>query len=379
MTLPLATLQQLVQYCAQLVRESKELKTRIPDPERDGVADIAPTLRSQALDEVRTAPNAQSSENPRGGNLFYVDPTEITRLPREEILLPLLEDIWREVIPFKLQVLSERPEEMIVHEEQILTRFRGHDDVCWLFKGLERDSYSIGSEELKSRSVRLHYLICRWEAHARHCQALERDPIPPFNYEVMALLLTSVEQGVLCIGGILQRCYSLRALTQPKDSEPRSYLDHIWLVILNVLVLNGTFQLDWEFSPENLLRGFGLAGLYIEAIFNRRNSLEEVLGLTLPQLCYILHAIKQTVQPIGTLEAASGPNFRLSDLNIKSLRDIGGLSIVWTPYLEDHLRLDVKSKKLFVLWHEGEGGLRQSSLFGRFEEMYDNLSIPTST
>jgi hypothetical protein len=141
-----------------------------------------------------------------------------------------------------------------------------------------------------------------------------------------------------------------------------------------VLHLNTTFQLDWVFNPGYLFSVGPYPRRLVETILTRRKSLEEVLGLTLSQLCHILHAFKLPLAN-ATLETARGPNFRISDLNVESLRVIGGLAIRWTPYLEDHLRLDLKNRTLYVLWQGTEVGISRVSPFSHFEGMHVSQTL----
>jgi len=111
-----------VQYCTQLLRESKELKTPVPDPERDGMVDVTQNPQS----------GPSSDEDPRGANLFNLN--YIANFPRQEVVRPLLEKVSREVIPFKLQRLPELLNEEIEREEPMLARCPCKDGIYLLFE-----------------------------------------------------------------------------------------------------------------------------------------------------------------------------------------------------------------------------------------------------
>lgn len=43
-------------------------------------------------------------------------------------------------------------------------------------------------------------------------------------------------------------------------------------------------------------------------------------------------------------------SFRKLDLNVETLREIGRLKVEWTPYLDQHLQLDVTDLTLYIFW-----------------------------
>ena len=357
-TLPLVTLQQLVQYCAQLVNESRALKTRAPDLERDGISNSDP------IPGVADA-DADASRPP---NLFNLDEDEVETVSDDA--LNRTEEIWKEIVPWQLQDVPVLSDEMIEQEEPILARCRTTEEIHIIFKD---PNYGV-QEAAKNAALRLRYLISGWE---------DNGPIwgdsgsrPPFNYRLMVILLTGLKCGRLTIGSILQRSYQVRSLVRPSNLESTSFLEQIWAVVLAFLYLNTTFSFSWYFAPA-ADPGYAIDMYFgrklLKTLFTRRKSVEEVLGLSLPQLCGIIRASKESNQKELLLEAAQGTHFRMSDLTIESLRTIGGLSITWTPFREDHLRLDLENRVLFVLWHQPE---YEKSLFGYLENMYCNLLTP---
>ena len=50
------------------------------------------------------------------------------------------------------------------------------------------------------------------------------------------------------------------------------------------------------------------------------------------------------------LEQAGDPTFKPSDLNLSALETFGGLSVVWTDRIDDHLRLSPSSRTLRIFW-----------------------------
>jgi hypothetical protein len=157
------------------------------------------------------------------------------------------------------------------------------------------------------------------------------------------------------LGAILEHLYMSGVFSQPNDSEPRSYLDQIRLIIDISLIMNTIFQF-----PVGYLSGMKSLDApnrrqIAETMLTRRKSLEEVLGLTVPQLYHLLHVIGVAPRfsvPSPKLDSSQDPTFRPKDLNIESLRGIGGLSIEWTEILENHLALDLGTRRLYVRWQE---------------------------
>jgi hypothetical protein len=100
--------------------------------------------------------------------------------------------------------------------------------------------------------------------------------------------------GVLRIPGAgAIGCYKLRLLTQPTGSEASSYLDHIRLIIKISVILDRVFHLGDMWHPSYISAGVSAPKLLVEALLTRRQSLEEVLGLTVTQLYHVLHPTNQ--------------------------------------------------------------------------------------
>ena len=59
---------------------------------------------------------------------------------------------------------------------------------------------------------------------------------------------------------------------------------------------------------------------------------------------------KHVEQSEESLEQASEQVFAASELNIETLKSLGGLDIVWTDCIDDHLRLSINSRTLILFW-----------------------------
>ncbi|KAF7932690.1 uncharacterized protein EAE98_003989 [Botrytis deweyae] len=76
---------------------------------------------------------------------------------------------------------------------------------------------------------------------------------------------------------------------------------------------------------------------------------EEALALELHEFMLIIRFLKeQPTFPISRICNPSSTSLVINDLNFKSLKAIGGLQLVWTDVLEEHLLLNPETKQLFV-------------------------------
>lgn len=82
-------------------------------------------------------------------------------------------------------------------------------------------------------------------------------------------------------------------------------------------------------------------------VLTRQKSLDEVFGIKIHRLLEVYHA---TYYRQSTLVRAAGTTFAIDDLNIKALKSIGKLSLVWTTVFEDHLLLNLDTRVLLVFW-----------------------------
>ncbi|KAG4438144.1 hypothetical protein IFR05_006355 [Cadophora sp. M221] len=164
------------------------------------------------------------------------------------------------------------------------------------------------------------------------------------------------------IGGILHGCYACGALEQPAVSDPKTYMSHIKLVVQHSCYFNRIYEL------QNLPFGVGYAeppelfSLAYNSISQERicatlkklfsgHSLKQILGLFVDNLYRILSFANSDQVParVHDLVVVDTNTFRVNDLNIKVLRSLGKLRIVWTFTLENHLLLDMENMTLVGL------------------------------
>lgn len=161
------------------------------------------------------------------------------------------------------------------------------------------------------------------------------------------------------VGAILERCYAAGVLCQsgdiPLNSENsifrtemrQDYGIHIILIAISLNVFNDCLaegnsdlgsnsgQILW--SPTDLLK---------EACGGA--NLEQILAFTGPELVVAIISLSRTLSSSRLSKRPLMNAGRIDDLNIGSLRAIGGLRIVWTDIFEEHLSLDHQNKSLRI-------------------------------
>lgn len=182
------------------------------------------------------------------------------------------------------------------------------------------------------------------------------------------------------IGAILERCYSAGVLSQPEDDPldsenvrfhteiSQDYGIHIVLIAISLNVFNDCLREDDSnlgpdsrqilWSPTDLLRdACGCA------------SLEHILAFQGPELVVSILYLSRTSRSPILSERPSSNAGRIDDLNIESLRTIGGLRIVWTDTFEEHLLLDHQNKCLRI-------ARLRPFIWGRLSIFQDDWLVP---
>ncbi len=89
-------------------------------------------------------------------------------------------------------------------------------------------------------------------------------------------------------------------------------------------------------------------------IKNRESSTEHLLARIGDKDCnkFILDFLDELIplQFEEGLEQANGHGFSMEELNFGMLKSLGGLSIIWTDCIDDHLRLSPSSRTLKLFW-----------------------------
>lgn len=134
-------------------------------------------------------------------------------------------------------------------------------------------------------------------------------------------------------GDVLRSCYIRGLLSQPAGTEIESYRTHLWLLCQAAHLANICFKARLSLE-NNGLESYGTTETLLQISF-----VEAMQAIRLPP--------KATPQ---NLPRAEGVSFRVNDLNIRTLRTIGELSIKWTMYWDEHLLLDVQNRQLMVAW-----------------------------
>lgn len=342
--IPIAKLQQLVELCAQILRESRGAKPDEPDIEKDGEA-------------------ATPRDNTQ--NLFYQGYTPSLPEIYESKRLAI-EEIWNNVSLWDIQkVPLASPEELQSHPiftlstpealHQLLS-IETHESRHQLFS-IEGHQFRFGP---KWSEVEGCILSSRLNSYLNTSEGFRRQKILVVAC-YCALEDEYMQIGNIQIGRILEYCYKYGVLEQPLDKKSDDYVDHIYQLVECWSLLNRVSYISLVFNSDEYLSWPNPAWDNLKGILVKRKSVEEVLGIELVDLLRILHMLNSVPKP---LESSPEPTLRIDDLNIKSLRSLGKLSIRWTSILENHLRLELgEPKTLSVAWsllpRESKFALRQ--------------------
>lgn len=158
--------------------------------------------------------------------------------------------------------------------------------------------------------------------------------------DIDCLLSSSVASilsgGKSLLGDILLDCYQSEAPNRRNGLQSgRNDYENL-VAIVAVLLIS-----DERSSSDTTLN-------YLEAhTLCKTKSLDIVLGMGIASLFQISHLSSREK---WALEGSKDGSFAASDLNIKALKSIGGLSIEWTDSFGDHLQLDLVNKTLYIAW-----------------------------
>ncbi|KAH7400441.1 hypothetical protein BKA64DRAFT_708120 [Cadophora sp. MPI-SDFR-AT-0126] len=326
-TIPVMKLQQLVEFCAQVLRESRCREASAPDLEIGAPVIGPPDIMMDPLDAVGNY--LFKDEDFKVGS-WTLAPYEIPSQFKAEV-----ENLWDLVETFPIRRLVTTKESKFVKTitESCLTIA----DLPVLFKGL-RGEMGADAESIE-------------EIFEMSAQLSGRDS---FDWKLMAAVCASGVNAET-LGDIMQQCYCSGALQRPIDSEASShtaYMLDISRIVEHVGTFNRIFRFQYrtDFGYLNSTREGSRMLIYswLRPLFVGR-SLEELLALPLFSLIRLLYL----AAPKPTLEAndiATGTTFRLDDLNVRSLASLGDLHVIWTSILENHLLLDLRNKTLSIVW-----------------------------
>jgi hypothetical protein len=295
----------------------------------------------------RVSDNYSLYESPRdifGRAILFYKPLPEVDVFRSKII----EDIWNNALPLKhwRQEQVSLVSDVELDPSSMMARCRTIEDLPLLF------GYCADIPDSTSRTL-VKVLSWRFQEYEKLVQPSKA------RFGVMVHCVLAISNFGTRIGRILESCYRARVLTQPSRSEPSEYLEHILLVVESSIILNPTLALDRPMYGNPYWR------LRVTEVISRRKSLDEVLGLKIYDFHHILHALYS--KP-SSLDPASGTTLRIDDLNIKILTTIGRLSIKWTDILEDHLRLDLTQRTIYIAWFSSLSPPEQRS---SNESLYD--------
>ncbi|KAM0132167.1 hypothetical protein ACHAP3_006605 [Botrytis cinerea] len=350
-TVPLAKLQQLVEFGIQVLKESR-MRTNIREID----------LEYNAPPDLQDFPVLQS----------YQARSEVPRpLNRPEYLHQFLTRACANPWPVRKIEVNRDQVIHLDHLGQPFNRFNSaHFEAIW--ENHFRTFFGYGQRSVTAtEKVRRGWF---WKRILNEC---EKEMVP-WLLEIgtddpdaraailvkiiICIIQSSIERrysATSTIGAILERCYTSGVLRQPEDipSNPdkinfqtemtQDYCFHIILVAIALNIFNDCLmenkselglnsrQMLW--SPKDLLR---------EACGGA--NLEQIFAFQGPELVVSILSVSKSSDIPVRLESLATNSGRIDDLNIGSLQTIGGLRIVWTDIFEEHLLLSHQNKCLKV-------------------------------
>ncbi|TGO58994.1 hypothetical protein BCON_0049g00480 [Botryotinia convoluta] len=350
-TVPIAKLQQLVEFGIQVLKESRR-KTNIREIDLEYNAAPAlegfPVLHSyQARSEVPRPLNrpkclheflTRACANPWPVRKVEVDRDQVIRLdhlrqPFDRFNRVHFEAIWenhfRNFFGYGQRSVTSTE---VVRRGWFWKRILNECDkemIPWLLE--------IGTDDPDARAtILIKILIC--------------------------IIKSSIERRystTSTIGAILERCYTSGVLRQPEDipSNPNNihfqkemrqdYGFHIILVAISLNIFNDCLMEDnsdlGRNSRQILWSPMDLLG---EAC--RGANLEQILAFQGPELVVSILSVSKSSNAPVLLESPTTNSGRIDDMNIGSLQTIGDLRIVWTDIFEEHLLLNHQNKCLKI-------------------------------
>ena len=334
-TVPIMKLQQLVEFCAQVLRESRSRGAPAQDLESGPPPASLPDITTDPLEVVG---NYIFTDKDFGESSFGRSHYTIPPQHKQEV-----EEIWDSVKKFPVRDLftsKEDPSAKSLIESCL--------DLASLNVLFQHEGVPYGPD-IKSLEKFFQYYMEYVDSSL--CRSYS-----DFDWKLMVTVCVYGSKAYN-LGGILQSCYSTGVLGRPDSSEPSKYMSNIRRVVLNMLLFNRVFTIS-VYEQKTCISTYGdwnAIQWYQQTLYDMLRpcvtgrSLDAILGTSPAQLFRMLF-IANAEAKLKPHDFAVGTTFRLDDLNVKSLVTLGGLRVVWTPILEDHLLLDLASMTLYVVW-----------------------------
>ncbi|KAE9379579.1 hypothetical protein N431DRAFT_553742 [Stipitochalara longipes BDJ] len=320
---PLEMLQNIVDFCAQTLRETSETKQILHDLERSQWNSTGSNKEPTSKKPLGNL-SAETSNN-----VFKFERAPEPFLSQDSLRGQMIAEIWDKVEPFSVESLmsneaedatdnsSDRlkgPEQASTSLETYLTQYPAWD------KALGDDSawHTVFIYHLKDRLKKIGKSHSQLDIVAYIWSRLgEKHPDDK-------------------LGALLKGCYEKGLFPQPKGLDASVDLKLLFAQILQVaeysILLNDVYKLgDWD-RLFTLLNWEGYLDFMIKGVVADCASVETVLGLPLSKLIQILHIASAEVHPI---EGAKGNTLRIDDLDILSLTSIANYGLLASRLVED--------------------------------------------
>jgi len=325
---------QIAEFCSQTRRETSALKQRLSDLERG----------QQHVGSSADGPHLEGLEKPKPGvtpNLF-----RMMIWPPKRFVVPgsarsrMIEEIWAKVKPFPTE------EELMIHQ----VRNGSEASIIQLFeresKALEEylAQYPAWQNPLEQNKIGQEILIRRLKH--RFEKVGERYSHPKIIAYCWSVLSKTFPDDRL--GKLLKDCYEMKVFRKPKSLDDpldlQILLYQIRQLVGSSILLNSTYKV-WDFESRDSFDWMVWFDQTVTTVIAHRESIDKLLGISMSKLIQILH-INET--EIHEIRGAEGTTLRIDDLDVRSLMSIGKLTIKWSEFLQDHLKLNLLDMTLCI-------------------------------
>jgi hypothetical protein len=277
--------------------------------------------------------------------------------------------LWRDVKPMELETVSVDPQAPLEFHEQ----YSSVDDVYKLFiyKGYPIDH--------APPFIEIHACLLRWRLSELQKARLDFPEEFEYSYSdesigpliqgqiVMWDSLTDLRVMICCclatdggqnqIGHILQHCYRLGAMKQPLENSSMEHMYQVSLIVSCLFILNDISDKGIAIERNSVEKSnYGTSLLATIKDIDKillEITLPQIFGLTIESLFTMVQTRRWydgICQEEPRMDDLSQLIFRIDDLNVYSLQEIGKLDICWTAFVDKHLLLDVRQSILWVFW-----------------------------
>lgn len=304
-SVPLAQLRQLVELLGEVVQEIKSTRQIPPDLEQGNTNVIR---KHEVPNKCYSYCNFPHDQYSRKEEMKYRGKA--------------VDKIWNSVQPWDLTRLSEIPEGSVRYIDLDNYWRQGN----WIYEVFSYEHWSYEREFLLADKISGIY---------NSIFGLGESERLDIGHLLSGCVASIISSDKCLLGDILLGCYQSEILNRRTDSQTGyNHFENTVAIVAVLLISNERFS-------SNTSNFWNIRTICIT------KPLDIVLGMDIASLFQIMPLSSREQL---ALEGSKDSSFAADDLNIKSLKSIGGLSIEWTDSFEDHLQLNLVNKTLYIAW-----------------------------